>query len=161
MIGVLGAGQLGRMLALAGYPLGQRFRFLDPAHEAPVKDLAEFLRADFSDADALERFASGLEVITYEFENIPLESVLALEHDRRIVHPGSKALRITQERSLEKTFVRGADHIWLIVRDTNARAQAVYTSLGFARFDPADRRRYDEAAEVPADGCFRMRLARS
>jgi len=60
---------------------------------------------------------------------------------------------------VEKAFARGTDHIWLIVRDSNARAQAVYTSLGFARFDPADRR-YDDAAERPADGCFRMRLAR-
>ncbi|HWG43946.1 MAG TPA: 5-(carboxyamino)imidazole ribonucleotide synthase [Gemmataceae bacterium] len=103
MIGVLGAGQLGRMLALAGYPLGQRFRFLDPAHEAPVKDLAEFLRADFTDADALARFASGLEVVTYEFENVPVEVVRKLA--RHVpVYPPPAALEVSQDRLAEKTF---------------------------------------------------------
>jgi 5-(carboxyamino)imidazole ribonucleotide synthase len=103
MIGVLGAGQLGRLLALAGYPLGQRFRFLDPAHEAPVKDLAEFLRADFTDAGALERFASGLEVVTYEFENVPVEVVRKLA--RHVpVYPPAAALEASQDRLAEKTF---------------------------------------------------------
>ncbi len=103
MIGVLGAGQLGRMLALAGYPLGQRFRFLDAAHEAPVKDFAEFLRADFHDADALDRFAAGLEVVTYEFENVPVE--VAEKLSRRLhVYPPPAALRASQDRLDEKTF---------------------------------------------------------
>jgi 5-(carboxyamino)imidazole ribonucleotide synthase len=103
MIGVLGAGQLGRMLALAGYPLGQRFRFLDPAHEAPVRDLAEFVRADFHDADALDRFAAGVEVITYEFENVPVE--VAQKLARRVpVYPPPAALQVSQDRLDEKTF---------------------------------------------------------
>ncbi len=105
MIGVLGAGQLGRMLALAGYPLGLRFRFLDAAHEAPVKDLAEFVRADFSDADALDRFASGLEVVTYEFENVPVEAVERLS-GRVPVYPPPAALRASQDRLDEKTIFR-------------------------------------------------------
>lgn len=105
MIGVLGAGQLGRMLALAGYPLGLRFRFLDAAHEAPVQDLADFIRADFHDQDALDRFADGLEAITYEFENVPVEAVerLAL---RVSVYPPPAALRASQDRLEEKTFFR-------------------------------------------------------
>lgn len=106
MIGVLGAGQLGRMLALAGYPLGLRFRFLDAAHEAPVRDLAEFLRADFSDHAALDRFAAGLDVATYEFENVPVEAVEHLA--RRVpVYPPPAALRASQDRLEEKTFFRG------------------------------------------------------
>lgn len=105
MIGVLGAGQLGRMLALAGYPLGLRFRFLDSAHEAPVQDLADFIRADFHDEDALDRFADGLEVITYEFENVPVETVEYLA--RRVpVYPPPAALRASQDRWDEKTFFR-------------------------------------------------------
>jgi 5-(carboxyamino)imidazole ribonucleotide synthase len=103
MIGVLGAGQLGRMLALAGYPLGLRFRFLDPAHEAPVKDLAEFLRADFHDADALRRFTPGLEVVTYEFENVPVEVVRELA-GRLPVYPPPAALEASQDRLTEKRF---------------------------------------------------------
>jgi 5-(carboxyamino)imidazole ribonucleotide synthase len=105
MIGVLGAGQLGRMLALAGYPLGLRFRFLDAAHEAPVRDLAEFLRADFSDLAALDRFAGGLDVATYEFENVPIDAVEHLA--RRIpVYPPPAALRTSQDRLEEKTLFR-------------------------------------------------------
>jgi 5-(carboxyamino)imidazole ribonucleotide synthase len=105
MIGVLGAGQLGRMLALAGYPLGLRFRFLDTAHEAPIKDLAEFLRADFGNADALARFAAGLEVATYEFENVPVEAAEKLSQ-RVPVFPPPAALRASQDRLDEKTFFR-------------------------------------------------------
>ncbi len=103
MIGVLGAGQLGRMIALAGYPLGLRFRFLDPAHEAPVRDLAEFLRADFGDRSALDRFASGLEVVTYEFENVPVEVVRDLA-GRLPVYPPPAALEASQDRLTEKTY---------------------------------------------------------
>jgi 5-(carboxyamino)imidazole ribonucleotide synthase len=105
MIGVLGAGQLGRMLALAGYPLGLRFRFLDASHEAPVRDLAEFIRADFSDSGALDRFASGLEVATYEFENVPVETVEKLAR-RVAVYPPPAALRASQDRLDEKNFFR-------------------------------------------------------
>jgi 5-(carboxyamino)imidazole ribonucleotide synthase len=105
MIGVLGAGQLGRMLALAGYPLGLRFRFLDSSHEAPVRDLAEFVRADFSDADALARFAAGLEVATYEFENVPVETAEKLS--RHVpVYPSPAALQASQDRLDEKQFFR-------------------------------------------------------
>ncbi|HEY7311498.1 MAG TPA: 5-(carboxyamino)imidazole ribonucleotide synthase [Gemmataceae bacterium] len=105
MIGVLGAGQLGRMLALAGYPLGLRFRFLDTAHEAPVRDLAEFIRAEFSDAAALDRFAAGLEVVTYEFENVPVEVADKLSR-RLAVYPPPAALQVSQDRLDEKSFFR-------------------------------------------------------
>ena len=78
-IGILGAGQLGRMLALAGYPLGMRFRFLDPASNSPAGPLADHLAFDYTDTSALEQFASGLDVITYEFENVPVETARYLE----------------------------------------------------------------------------------
>ena len=58
-IGILGAGQLGRMLALAGYPLGHRFRFLDPASDSPAGLLADHLALGYADTSALEQFASG------------------------------------------------------------------------------------------------------
>ncbi len=103
MIGVLGAGQLGRMLALAGYPLGLRFRFLDSAHEAPVRDLAEMITAAFDDQAALDRFASGLELATFEFENVPVETVRRLAHHVP-VYPPPAALEASQDRLTEKTF---------------------------------------------------------
>src|SRR5260370_30219604 len=73
-IGILGGGQLGYMLALAGYPLGLHFRFLDPSPEAPVGRIAQRVTADYGDQAALEKFASGLELVTYEFENVPVEA---------------------------------------------------------------------------------------
>src|SRR5262249_6872490 len=104
-IGVLGGGQLGRMLALAGYPLGLRFRFLDPAPEAPVEDLAELVRGRFHDLAILERFPDGLDVITYEFENVPVQPARHLA--RRVpVYPPITALEISQDRLAEKTLFR-------------------------------------------------------
>jgi 5-(carboxyamino)imidazole ribonucleotide synthase len=105
MIGVLGAGQLGRMLALAGYPLGLRFRFFDSSHEAPVRGLAEFIAAEFADGDALDRFAAGLEVATYEFENVPVEAVRRLAR-HVAVYPPPAALEASQDRLAEKTFLQ-------------------------------------------------------
>lgn len=100
-IGVLGGGQLGRMLALAGYPLGLRFRFLDPAPEAPVEELAELLVGRFDDLDALARFPTGLDVVTYEFENVPVEAAQHLARSAP-VYPPVAALEVSQDRLLEK-----------------------------------------------------------
>src|SRR5215211_3006694 len=102
-IGILGAGQLGRMLALAGYPLGYRFRFLDPASDSPARLLADHLAFDYADKFALEQFASGLDVITYEFENVPLETARYLEQSVP-VYPPSIALEKAQDRFIEKSF---------------------------------------------------------
>ena len=102
-IGILGAGQLGRMLALAGYPLGMRFRFLDPASDSPASLLAEHLAVDYADKSALEQFASGLEIITYEFENVPVEAARHLERFAPI-YPPPIALEKSQDRFVEKSF---------------------------------------------------------
>src|SRR5512132_3641136 len=95
-IGILGAGQLGRMLALAGYPLGYRFRFLDPARDSPAGLLADHLTFDYTDPFALEQFAGGLETITYEFENVPVDTVRYLEQFVP-VYPPSSALEKAQD----------------------------------------------------------------
>src|ERR1700731_2390913 len=104
-VGVLGAGQLGRMLALAGYPLGLHFRFLDPVPGAPAGQVAEQLVGDFHDSSWLERFLSGLQVVTYEFENVPVELARAVQ--RRVpVYPPPAALEASQDRLAEKTLFR-------------------------------------------------------
>src|SRR5215216_683019 len=103
MIGVLGAGQLGRMLALSGYPLGHRFRFLDPTSDSPASLLADHLAFDYADTAALEQFAHGLHVITYEFENVPVEAVRYLEKFVP-VYPPPIALEKAQDRLIEKSF---------------------------------------------------------
>ena len=102
-IGILGAGQLGRMLALAGYPLGHRFRFLDPASDSPAGLLADHLALGYADTSALEQFASGLDVVTYEFENVPVEAARHLEKFVP-VYPPSLALEKAQDRFVEKSF---------------------------------------------------------
>jgi 5-(carboxyamino)imidazole ribonucleotide synthase len=100
-IGILGGGQLGYMLALAGYPLGLHFRFLDPSPEAPVGRIAQRVTADFNDQAALEKFSSGLELVTYEFENVPVEAVNFLA-ERVPVYPPPAALEAAQDRLNEK-----------------------------------------------------------
>jgi 5-(carboxyamino)imidazole ribonucleotide synthase len=104
-IGILGGGQLGYMLALAGYPLGLRFRFLDPSPEAPVGRIAQRVTADFDDGAALEKFASGLELVTYEFENVPVAATRFLA-ERVPVFPPPAALEVAQDRLKEKALFR-------------------------------------------------------
>ncbi len=104
-IGILGGGQLGYMLALAGYPLGLHFRFLDPSPEAPVGRIAQRVTADYTDQAALEKFASGLELVTYEFENVPVEAANSLAK-RVPVYPPPAALEAAQDRLAEKSLFR-------------------------------------------------------
>jgi 5-(carboxyamino)imidazole ribonucleotide synthase len=104
-IGILGGGQLGYMLALAGYPLGLHFRFLDPSPEAPVGRIANRVTADFNDQQALEKFSHGLQVVTYEFENVPVAAAKFLA-ERVPVYPPTVALEEAQERLREKRLFR-------------------------------------------------------
>ena len=104
-VGVLGGGQLGRMLALAGYPLGIRLKHVGSPHDTSAGEVAEQINAEFSDLGALERFAHGLDVITYEWENVPVEAV---RHLARFVpvHPSAEVLEVSQDRLHEKNFFR-------------------------------------------------------
>jgi len=91
------------MLALAGYPLGLQFRFFDPTPNAPAGQLAEQIVADYADQAALERFARGADVVTYEFENVPVETAQWLEQFAP-VYPPPAALHTAQDRLNEKTL---------------------------------------------------------
>ena len=102
-IGVLGAGQLARMLALAGIPLGFKFLYVDPSHSSPASLLGEQIVAPFEDATALQKLADSSDLITYEFENIPVSVVRKLAHTRS-VYPPPIALESSQDRLLEKQF---------------------------------------------------------
>jgi 5-(carboxyamino)imidazole ribonucleotide synthase len=107
-IGILGGGQLGRMLTLEAKRMGYRVVTLEPLPNSPTGQVAdEQIVAAYDDLRAIGELGARSDVVTYEFENIPLDSVLALEADRRVVHPGATALRITQDRILEKSFIRG------------------------------------------------------
>lgn len=104
-VGILGGGQLARMLALAGYPLGLTFRTLDPVPDAPAAPVSELVCAAYDDLSALPRFAAGIDVVTYEFENVRLASAAWLA-ERLPVYPPPAALHTAQERLVEKTFLR-------------------------------------------------------
>jgi 5-(carboxyamino)imidazole ribonucleotide synthase len=107
-VGVLGGGQLGRMLALAGYPLDIGFRFLDPDPDAPAGQLAEHIVGEFDDPQCAAEFATDLDAVTYEFENVPVELVRALEQGLP-VYPSSAALEASQDRLAEKMLFRRLD----------------------------------------------------
>ena len=101
VVGVIGGGQLGRMLGLAGIPLGLSFRFLDPAPDAPAGAVGELLVGAYDDVDLLARLADGADVVTYEFENVPVEAA------RRVgAVPGPAALEAAQDRLAEKRLFR-------------------------------------------------------
>jgi 5-(carboxyamino)imidazole ribonucleotide synthase len=100
-IGILGGGQLGYMLALAGYPLDFHFRFLDPSPQAPVGRVASRVTAEYTDFEALEKFAHGLALVTYEFENVPVEALRFLQK-LVPVYPSALALETAQDRRREK-----------------------------------------------------------
>lgn len=103
-IGVLGAGQLGRMLALAGYPLGFDFMFLDPSPAAPAGHIAPQTRAPYTDRRALAELAK-CDRVTFEFENVPDEAAETLV-GATIVYPPPRALGVAQDRVVEKTCFR-------------------------------------------------------
>ncbi len=108
-IGILGGGQLGRMLTLEAKRMGYRIVTLEPLPNSPCGQVAdEQIVAAYDDLRAIGELGARSDVVTYEFENIPLASVRALEDDGRMVRPSGDALRITQDRLLEKTFVRDA-----------------------------------------------------
>src|SRR6202048_1246763 len=94
------------MLALAGYQLGIEFRFFDPSSGAPVGQIGELVAADYGDHVALERFLEGVDVVTYEFESIPLSTVEFVAK-RVKVYPPVKALKTAQDRLLEKKLFEG------------------------------------------------------
>ena len=106
IIGILGGGQLGRMLALAGARLGLRCQVYAPEPESPAFDVVRRItEADYSDEVALARFAEDVDIVTYEFENVPDKAANFLS-SRLSVRPGPKALSVSQDRVVEKTFAR-------------------------------------------------------
>lgn len=106
-IGILGGGQLGRMLSVAAARLGYRCHIYEPAPNPPAADVAHACTtASYDDAAALAAFAATVDVITYEFENVPTAALDLLEA-RRPIRPNRRALAISQDRILEKEFLRG------------------------------------------------------
>ncbi len=100
-IGIIGAGQLGRMLALAGYPLALQFRFLDSSADSPGAQVAPIVLGPFDDAASLRKLAGDVDLVTYEFENVPVAALHEVAAARPCFPPVD-ALRVSQDRLLEK-----------------------------------------------------------
>ncbi len=159
-IGILGGGQLGRMLALAAAPLGYRVHVFCDEADCPAAQVSDRLTfASFDDLAALERFARTVDVVTYEFENVPVAAVHAIAPIVP-VHPGARALEVAQDRAAEKRFVEslgGRPAPWRPV-DSAADLEAAVAALGLPAilktrrmgYDGKGQRRIDHAREAEA-----------
>jgi 5-(carboxyamino)imidazole ribonucleotide synthase len=129
-IGIIGGGQLGRMLSVAASQLGYKCHIFDP-HERPcAADVAaRFTRAAYDDREALEVFGASVDVATYEFENLPVDPLRVLGHRLR---PGVKSLSVAQDRAVEKEFIENCGATvasWRSV-DSLAEVQSAVAALG-------------------------------
>jgi len=162
-IGILGGGQLGRMLALAAARLGLKTRIYAPEPDSPAFDVSIGHRIGaYEDENELARFAAEVDVVTYEFENVPARTVSVLEESVK-VFPGAAALTVSQDRLAEKEFMSSlgiATAPYLAVDDAGALARAV-AQLGRPSILKTRRFGYDgkgqilirEGADLAA--CFR------
>jgi len=107
-IGVIGAGQLGQMLGQAGANLDLEFVFLDPSARPPARSVGKVLQFDFDDQEGLQKLADLTDIITYEFENVPVASLEGIATDAPI-YPPAAALKHAQDRLAEKTLFSAID----------------------------------------------------
>ena len=152
-IGILGGGQLGRMTALAAAQLGYRCHIFTPDVGGSAGQVsAAITNADYTNQEALETFANAIDVATYEFENIPVETINFLS-ERTSVRPGAKALSIAQDRGDEKAFLQGADipiAAYRIVESVDELEQAL-NALGRPAVLKSTRLGYDGKGQVFID----------
>lgn len=145
VIGILGGGQLGRMLSVAASRLGFRCHIYEPGAEPPAGHVAwRVTTAPYEDEAALRAFAESVDVVTYEFENIPT-AALDLIETLRPIHPGRRALATSQDRILEKSFLNGIGLTtapWAEVTDL-ASLQAAIAKIGTPAILKTTRLGYD------------------
>jgi 5-(carboxyamino)imidazole ribonucleotide synthase len=149
-IGILGGGQLGRMLAVAASRLGLKAHIFEPGANPPAGQVADQVTtASYEDEAALHRFAQSVDVITYEFENIPTSALDILEQIRPI-HPGRQALAISQDRLSEKKFLTGLGlKVAPYANVTSAaEAEAAAQSIGTPSILKTRRMGYDGKGQV-------------
>ena len=129
-LGILGGGQLGRMLALAARPLGLEISFVDPDPNAPAACVARGILGAYDDPSALARLAAA-DVVTFEFENVPDEAARQLQSVRP-VFPSPEALRVSQDRLTEKNTFRelGIDTPRFRAIDAHSDLEAAFSELG-------------------------------
>ncbi|WP_119718720.1 5-(carboxyamino)imidazole ribonucleotide synthase [Cognatilysobacter tabacisoli] len=153
-VGILGGGQLARMMALAGAPLGLRFLVMDNVADACAGQFAPMVIGDYRDETALAEFASRVDVATFDFENVPAESAQWLS-ERVSVFPNPRALAIAQDRLAEKTLFRelGIPVPEFAAIDTREGLDAAIAAIGTPCILKTRRLGYD------GKGQFRIRTA--
>lgn len=148
-IGILGSGQLGRMLAQAGTQLGHTFCFYDSSANSATSGLGPTTEGDFNDRYALRQFASECDVITYEFENVPCEAARFLEGIKP-VYPPARALEVSQDRLTEKEFLQSLGIGTPRFRAASSEAELLQacTALGYPCIAKTRRFGYDGKGQV-------------
>ena len=152
VLGILGGGQLARMLALAAAPLGVKTLVVDSAGDACAGQVAPLVVADWNDYEALARFASMVDVVTFDFENVPAETAHWLA-ERVAVSPVPSALAVAQDRLAEKTLFRecGLDTPAFVAVDTRENLDRAIAEVGAPAILKTRRLGYD------GKGQFRLR----
>ncbi len=144
-IGIVGAGQLGRMMALAGYPLGLDFLFLDKDAKTPGGQVAPLLAGEFTDRDLLGQLSSRCDVLTFDWENIPVDALQGLPDGGARIAPPLRALAAAQDRLSEKrTFeLLGIPTTRYASVDSRAALETAVKSIGLPGVLKTRRMGYD------------------
>jgi 5-(carboxyamino)imidazole ribonucleotide synthase len=158
-IGILGGGQLGRMLALAARELGYRIAVLDPDEHAPATSIADSVEVGaYDDIEAARRLAAGCSIITYELEHVGQGMVAALDERRRPVRPGPYPLKLTADRLVERRFVEANEGRVAAWREVAGPAELLNAAaeLGYPLRLKAARGGYDGRGQARLQGTHAM-----
>jgi 5-(carboxyamino)imidazole ribonucleotide synthase len=159
-VGIVGAGQLGRMLALAGYPLGLECRLLDRGADAPGAQVADIVLGDLDDLDALGKLAASVDVLTLEIENVDVTALESVSH-RIAVYPPPRAVAAAQDRLAEKTLFRslGIPTAEFVAIDSERDLATAADTLGWPIVLKTRRLGYDGRGQRIVDSAPRLAAA--
>jgi 5-(carboxyamino)imidazole ribonucleotide synthase len=148
-VGILGGGQLARMMAIAGAPLGLRFRVVDTVEDACASQVAPLTRADYNDLDAITQFADTVDVVTFDFENVPADTAMYLAA-RVPVFPNPQALASAQDRVLEKQLFQklGMETPEFSTVDSREELSAAAARIGLPALLKTRRLGYDGKGQI-------------
>ncbi len=148
-VGILGGGQLARMMAIAGAPLGLRFKIVDTVADACASQVAPLTCADYNDFDAISSFADGIDVVTFDFENVPADTAMFIA-SRVPVFPNPQALAVAQDRLEEKQlFTRlGMTTPAFATVDSREDLEAAVAKVGYPAILKTRRLGYDGKGQI-------------
>jgi 5-(carboxyamino)imidazole ribonucleotide synthase len=148
-VGILGGGQLARMMAIAGAPLGLRFKVVDTVADACASQVAPLTCADYNDFDAITQFSDGIDVVTFDFENVPADTAMFLA-SRVPVFPNPQALAVAQDRLEEKQLFQrlGMTTPEFATVDSREDLEAGIAKVGYPAILKTRRLGYDGKGQI-------------